>query len=266
MSKLDDLLHVMARLRDPVQGCPWDIRQTFATIAPYTIEEAYEVADAIARNNIEEIKAELGDLLFQVVFQAQIAHEQSYFDFESVVEGVISKLVNRHPHVFGTTVIDGIEAQNLAWEAHKAEERKAKALAAQCTPSIFDELPVALPALMRALKLQKRAANVNFDWHDIREVLAKVEEELEELREELNKDVAVNHERISHELGDLLFACVNLARHANVDPESALRTANGRFETRFKYIESTLAKQGLTVEQCNSAQLEHLWQEAKTHE
>ena len=218
MSKLDDLLHVMARLRDPVQGCPWDIQQTFATIAPYTIEEAYEVADAIARNNIEEIKDELGDLLFQVVFQAQIAHELSYFDFESVVEGVISKLVNRHPHVFGKAVIDGVKAQNLAWEAHKAGERKAKALAAQRIPSIFDELAVTLPALMRALKLQKRAANVNFDWHDIREVLAKVEEELEELREELNKDATENHERISHELGDLLFACVNLARHVKVDP------------------------------------------------
>ena len=253
---VDDLLALMAKLRDPEGGCPWDREQRFETIAPYTIEEAYEVADAIERGEMDELRDELGDLLFQVVFHAQMAREAGHFEFDDVVRGIVEKMTRRHPHVFGDAQVADAEAQTAAWEAQKARERAAKGN----DSSVLDGVTRALPALIRAEKLQKRAARVGFDWPTIEGVVAKVEEELDEVRAELNGG---NRAALEAEIGDLLFSCVNLARHAGIEPESALRGANGRFEQRFRHVETALAEQQRSPRDADLDELEALWQAAK---
>jgi len=251
------LLEVMARLRDPNSGCPWDVEQDFSTIAPYTIEEAYEVADAIDRGDMAELKEELGDLLFQVAFHSQMAAEAGAFEFRDVVAAVVDKMVRRHPHVFGDAAIEDAEAQTEAWEAHKAKERAAKGRDA----GLLDDVPKALPALMRAAKLQKRAARVGFDWPEARQALDKVQEEMAELAEAVTE--LDDPEKIREELGDLLFVYSNLARKLDVDPEDALRRANGKFERRFRYIERALAEQGRTPDDASLEEMDALWNAAK---
>jgi nucleoside triphosphate diphosphatase len=262
MTGIERLLDIMARLRDPERGCPWDREQTFATIAPFTIEEAYEVADAIARGDKQELRDELGDLLFQVVFYARMAEEAGDFDFAAVVEAIVAKLTRRHPHVFGDARIVNAQHQSEEWERHKAAERAARSEGAP--PSVFDGVTSALPALSRAVKLQRRAARVGFDWRRLEEVADKVEEELQEVRAEIAADAG--RERLTHEIGDLLLACSNLARFAAIDPESALREANGRFERRFRRIEAWLAEQGKRPEQSSLEEMERLWRRAKEEE
>ena len=254
------LLEIMARLRDPADGCPWDREQTFETIAPYTIEEAYEVAEAIAAGDREALKDELGDLLFQVVFYAQMSAEAGGFTFADVVAGIAEKMVRRHPHVFGGDAVDSAGAQTEAWEAFKAAERDARGEA----PSALDGVPAALPALARALKLQKRAARVGFDWPDAAGALEKLAEEVAELRDETARG---DGEALAAELGDVLFSWVNLARFHGVDAEAALRAANAKFARRFRRIEALLRANGR--EPSGGAtldELEALWQQAKAEE
>ncbi|MFY0621335.1 MAG: nucleoside triphosphate pyrophosphohydrolase [Pelagimonas sp.] len=247
------LLEIMRALRDPVGGCPWDIEQTFATIAPFTIEEAYEVADAIEREAYDELKGELGDLLFQSVFHAQMASEQGLFDFNDVADTMSDKMVARHPHVFGDESPDkSAEQQTQDWEKIKAAERAAKAQA-----GVLDGVAAGLPALLRAVKLQKRAARVGFDWPEIDMVLDKVSEEVTELRE------TTNAEDQFEEFGDLLFVMANLARHMDIDPEAALRAANAKFTRRFEYIEDQLAQRGKTPAQSDLAEMDGLWNEIR---
>jgi MazG family protein len=252
------VLAVMARLRDPNGGCPWDLEQSFATIAPYTIEEAYEVADAIERGDLASLKEELGDLLFQVAFHARMAEEQGAFDFADVAQALADKMIERHPHVFSEGG-DGrtAEQQTLAWETLKAEKRAAKG-----APSLLDDVPMALPALMRAEKLTKRAARINFDWPTPDEVLAKLDEELGELAE---ARASGDQEALAEEMGDILFVVANLARKLKVDPEDALRRANAKFTRRFGYIERALAAQGRAGPQPLD-EMEALWLEAKKAE
>ncbi|MFC1684584.1 nucleoside triphosphate pyrophosphohydrolase [Pseudomonadota bacterium] len=259
---MKELLEIMARLRDPEEGCPWDRKQTFATIAPYTIEEAYEVADAIERGDMPELRDELGDLLFQVVFYAQMAKEQGEFEFDDVVQAICNKMRRRHPHVFGEAEIGSAEEQHQAWEESKREERAAKA--GDDEPSLLDGVAGALPALIRAEKLQKRAARAGFDWPDPSGVFAKVHEELDEVAEELEQ--GVGHERLAEEIGDLLFACVNLARHAGVDAETALAVGNRKFERRFRAMEQGLAKEGKRLEEMDMDEMEAQWQQVKSGE
>lgn len=258
------LLKIMAQLRDPVAGCPWDREQTFATILPYTLEEAYEVADAIDQNDMAALRAELGDLLFQVVFHARMAEEVGEFSFDDVVAGISDKLTRRHPHVFGDVKISDVDAQTQAWEQYKQAERQQKAAEGQRPASILDDVPRALPGLLRAVKLQRRVARVGFDWPDLGPVLAKIEEELQEIREELAS--GADHARMTHEVGDLLFACANLARHVGVDPEVAMRGINERFEWRFRRIETLLLAKGLSVEQSSLEEMDALWDQAKAEE
>jgi MazG family protein len=258
---LDRLLDIMARLRDPARGCPWDVEQSFTTIAPYTIEEAYEVADAIERGDMAGLKDELGDLLLQVVFHARMAQEAGAFAFADVARAIGDKMVRRHPHVFGEERVPSSAAQTRAWENQKAAER---AEAGAGAAGVLDGVALALPALLRAAKLGKRAARVGFDWPDAAPVLDKIEEEIGELRAELAG--GTRPDGIEQELGDLLFACANLARKLDIDPESALRGANGRFERRFRAIEARLAAQGLKPEQQTLDQLEALWQAVKADE
>ncbi len=256
------VIDVMARLRDPDGGCPWDLEQNFATIAPYTIEEAYEVADAIERADMPALKEELGDLLFQVAFHARMAQEQGAFDFADVANALAAKMIARHPHVFGEGDERTAEEQTRAWEALKAEERAKKRAEQGLAASLLDDVPMALPALMRAEKLTKRAARINFDWPTPEEVLAKLDEELAELAEARESGDA---EALTEEMGDILFVLANLARKLNVDPEEALRRANAKFTRRFQCIERRLAEQGRTGPQ----QLDHmetLWLEAKRAE
>ncbi len=250
---------VMRWLRDRQHGCPWDVEQTFATIAPYTIEEAYEVADAIARNDLADLREELGDLLLQVVYHAQMASESGAFAFDDVARGIADKMVARHPHVFDSAQIANAAAQTVSWEAQKAAERKAKG---RTRTGVLDGVALALPALQRAEKLQKRAARVGFDWGAPGPVLDKIAEEVGELRHELLTDAP--KERLADELGDVLFAVVNLARHCGVDPEAALRSTNAKFEHRFRHIETSLAQQGRRVDEATLAEMEDLWQQAKT--
>ena len=252
------VLDVMARLRTPQGGCPWDVEQTFATIAPYTIEEAYEVADAIAREDMPALKEELGDLLFQVAFHARMAEEQGAFDFADVASALAAKMTTRHPHVFGDGDERTAEEQTRAWETLKAEERAAKRPGA----SLLDDVAMALPALMRAEKLTKRAARINFDWPSADQVLDKLDEELAELAEARESG---NQDAIAEEMGDILFVMANLARKLNVDPEEALRRANTKFTSRFQHIERRLAEQGREGPQ-PLEEMEALWLEAKAHE
>jgi MazG family protein len=262
-SGIERLLWVMARLRDPQGGCPWDLEQNFASIAPYTIEEAYEVADAIERQDFEDLEGELGDLLLQVVYHAQMANEAGHFDFDAVALRIADKMIRRHPHVFGDAKVEGAAAQTLAWEDAKAAERRAKSDEGG-DPSILTDLPVGLPALTRSAKLQRRAARVGFDWPEVGPVFDKLDEEIGEIRAELT--AGRTHERLVDEVGDLLFAAVNLARHLGVDGESALRQANRKFERRFRAIETVLAAAGRDLEGASLEEMEALWQRAKKRE
>jgi MazG family protein len=258
---IDELRDIMARLRDPENGCPWDIAQTFMTIAPYTIEEAYEVADAIQRDDLGELADELGDLLFQVVFYAQMAREAGAFDFDDVARGISDKMLRRHPHVFGDKIVESQAHQNREWEVYKAAEREKRAAALGRAPSALDGVALALPALMRAEKLQRRAARVGFDWPDAGPVIDKVLEEIEEVRGELSADGSAAGR--AEEIGDLIFACVNLARHAGVDAEVALRQANDKFERRFRGVEAALAGEGKSTETATLDEMEEIWQRQK---
>lgn len=247
------LLRVMARLRDKEGGCPWDLEQDFASIAHYTLEEAYEVVDAIERQDMAAFRDELGDLLLQVVFHAQMADEQNLFDFESVAASIAEKMVRRHPHVFGEVQVENGADVHANWESIKAEERAGKSE----DTSILADMPLALPALLRAFKLQKRAARVGFDWPDAQPIYAKISEELQEVRE------ATTPENRAEEIGDLLFAVVNLARHYEVDAENALRAANQKFDRRIRFIETALAAEGKQMADVSLDDMEAQWQAAK---
>ncbi|MCH8111549.1 MAG: nucleoside triphosphate pyrophosphohydrolase [Proteobacteria bacterium] len=262
-SGIAGLLKIMERLRTPKTGCPWDLEQSFASIAPYTIEEAYEVAEAIREDDMPGLRDELGDLLLQVVFHARMAEEAGDFDFGDVVEAISEKMVRRHPHVFGDAKIDGAAAQTTAWEAHKAAERAAKANGGG-PESVLASVPLALPALTRAEKLQKRAARVGFDWPEAAQVLDKIEEELVELREALAQKAP--SKKIAEELGDILFGYANVARHLGVDPEDALRSCNAKFVRRFQAIEKSLAAEGRAPVDASLDEMEALWQAAKKTE
>ena len=261
MYQLDDLLHLMARLRDPQRGCPWDLQQDFRSIVPHTLEEAYEVADAIDRGDLADLKDELGDLLLQVVFHAQMASEQGAFAFGDVVAAICDKMVRRHPHVFGDANFEDAEAQTRNWEAIKQAERAASGAQDR---SALAGISRGLPEWQRAVKLQSRAARVGFDWPDPAPVIAKLHEEIEEVRVEFARgDVQANRDRLEDEIGDLLFVAANLARHAKVDPGAALRRANHKFERRFRAMEAIAQAQDTSLAQLDLAQQEALWQQAK---
>jgi len=263
---IDDLLGIMAALRTPGTGCPWDLEQTFVTIAPYTVEEAYEVADAIERGDMEDLKQELGDLLLQVVYHAQMASEAGAFDFDDVVEAVSEKMVRRHPHVFGDVQVrDAVELDGL-WERVKAEE-KAERQSDEGPNSVLAGVPRTLPALTRAVKLQRKAARVGFDWPDRGPVLAKMHEELAELEAALvAADKGESDDEIVAEYGDFLFVAANLARHLGFDPESALSAANGKFVRRFERIEAMIREEDRAIEDLDLAQLDRLWDRVKAEE
>ena len=291
-SQIKKLISLMARLRDPEEGCPWDLEQDFASVAPYTIEEAYEVADAIERGELGELKDELGDLLFQVVFHARMAEEESLFNFDDVVEAVVTKMIRRHPHVFGNATVNSVAEQSEEWERLKREERTK----GKVESSLLDGITRALPALSRAEKLQRRTARVGFDWENIDGVIGKIEEELAELKEALahgdasgsrvpehkeagggttDGDVAEgwvgamkDRERatIEDELGDLLFSCVNLARHLKIDGEQALRRSSQKFEKRFRAMERRAGTMGTQLDNLSSTEQEQLWREIKEEE
>lgn len=258
MRSIDRLLILMARLRDPETGCPWDRKQTFESLIPYTLEEAYEVADAIEREAWEELEDELGDLLLQVVFYARIAEEQGWFDFDRVVEGICDKLERRHPHVFAGVEYASEEARKRAWEEIKRAERRNQP--APEDDSVLADIPPTLPGLLQAEKIQTQAARHGFDWPEVAPVFEKVEEELDELREAYASGDAAH---IQEEVGDLLFVAVNLARHLNVHPETALRESNRKFGRRFRYMEKRLAEDGKTLAETPLADLDSLWDEAK---
>lgn len=260
MSNLEQLLAVMAALRDPRAGCPWDRAQTAASLVPHTLEEAYEVAEAVARQDPAALRDELGDLLFQIVFYARLAEEEGAFRFEDVAAGIVDKLTRRHPHVFGDASVADAEDQTAAWEAHKAEERRTRL----GQHGALDGVALALPALTRAAKLQKRAARVGFDWPEIAPVFAKVAEELDEVRQEVMARGPA--ERVAEEIGDLLFTCVNLARHAGVNPETALLQANRKFERRFARMEALAEAGAQGLAGLDADSLERLWQAAKDAE
>lgn len=255
---VDDLIAIMARLRDPDNGCPWDVKQTFATIAPYTIEEAYEVADAIDRGDHDDLRDELGDLLLQVVFHARMAEEAGLFAFGDVVGGICDKMIRRHPHVFADVTHENDAAQLRDWDRLKAEERAAKG---GQDASALAGISRGLPEWQRAVKLQKRAANVGFDWPDHRPVLAKLAEEIEEVRHEF--DTGADEERLADEIGDVLFVAANLARHAKVDVSRALRGANAKFERRFRAMEAIAATEGRELASYSLEEQEALWQRVK---
>ncbi len=271
-NQIDRLLRLMARLRDPDGGCPWDLEQNFATIAPYTIEEAYEVAEAVRQGDMAALRDELGDLLLQVVFHAQMAAEGGRFDFADVARAISDKLVRRHPHVFPDPeaegavagAVDTAAAQTVAWESHKAAEREAQARAEGRTASVLDGVPLALPAMTRAEKLQRRAARIGFDWPQASEVFDKIDEERAELRAAIAEDAGP--EPIAEELGDLLFAHANLARHLGLEAEAVLRSANAKFERRFRRVETLLGETGAAPEEASLEEMERLWQQAKAEE
>jgi nucleoside triphosphate diphosphatase len=258
--EIERLLKIMAALRTPKTGCPWDLAQSFSTIAPYTLEEAYEVADAIARGDLADLKDELGDLLLQVVFHARMAEEQGAFDFGDVVQAITEKLVRRHPHVFAEETSRTAPAVEGLWERIKAEERAAKK---PRETGALAGVPVALPALSRALKLQAKASKVGFDWNDPRAVLRKIREEADEIEAELAR---AESSKAATEVGDLLFAMVNLARHLQADPETVLRQTNLKFERRFAAIERALAARGKAPRDATLAEMDALWNEAKAAE
>lgn len=256
------LLAIMARLRDPDTGCPWDLEQDFRSIVPHTLEEAYEVADAIERGGIDSIRDELGDLLFQVVFYAQLGEERGAFDFDAVADGIAEKIVRRHPHVFGDTERPGLAEQSEMWEAIKARERAAGD-DGEAAHSALDDIPLALPALPRSVKLQRRAARVGFDWGEPGPVFAKIREELAELEAEIAAGDCDGQEA---EMGDILFACANLSRHLGVDPERALRRTNHKFERRFRGLEARLREAGVAPAEAGFKRLEAAYQAVKAAE
>jgi MazG family protein len=261
---IQTLREIMARLRDPAGGCAWDLEQSFATIAPYTIEEAYEVADAIERGDMADLADELGDLLLQVVFHAQMAREAGAFDFDDVARGVVAKMIRRHPHVFGDAAARTAAEQTAAWDEIKAQERAAKAAGAEAAAKgVLADVPLALPALTRAAKLSRRAARVGFVWPDISGVMAKLAEEVAELEAEV---AAGDVERARKELGDVLFVCANIARSLEIDPEDALRETNAKFVRRFAHIEASLAARGSSPERSTLEEMDCLWLEAKALE
>jgi ATP diphosphatase len=270
MSKptIDSLLEIMARLRDPQGGCPWDIEQTFATIAPYTVEEAYEVADAIDRKDMPGLRDELGDLLLQVVFHARMAQEQGAFDFHGVVAAICDKMVRRHPHVFGDEDVGDAQAQTVAWEEHKRRERDA---AGHEDSSALAGIARGLPEWQRAVKLQHKAAKVGFDWPGPAPVIDKLHEEIDEVRAEFaavaaDAGDAAARERLEDEIGDLLFVCANLARHAKVDVGNALRRANLKFERRFRHMEVLAAAEGVILSSLPLEEQDEYWNRAKREE
>ncbi|MEQ8449796.1 MAG: nucleoside triphosphate pyrophosphohydrolase [Nitratireductor sp.] len=265
------LIEIMAALRTPDTGCPWDIEQDFSTIAPYTLEEAYEVADAIARDDLDDLREELGDLLLQVVFHARMAEEQALFSFGDVVEAITAKMIRRHPHVFGDADARAAGAAKGMWDAIKAEEKAERAerraaqglAAAEASRGYLDDVPLGLPALTRALKLQQRAARVGFDWAEAGPVLDKIAEEIGELREAMERG---DQARVKDEFGDVLFALVNLGRHVGADAESALRGTNDKFRRRFHHVERALAERGRSLDAASLEEMEGFWQEAKAAE
>lgn len=259
---LADLLAIMARLRDPERGCPWDIQQDFSTIAPYTIEEAYEVSDAIDRHDWNDLRDELGDLLLQVVFHSQMAKEQDLFAFDDVVQAISEKMLRRHPHVFGDVAYADVEEQKRAWEDIKADERAAKGESRD--ESVLAGVSSGQPAWQRATKLQQRAATVGFDWPDYRPVIEKLQEELTEVADEF--DAGADPDRLEDEIGDVMFVAVNLARHARVDVMRALKRANAKFEWRFRRMEQLAAAQGRPLSALDLAAQEALWRQAKAEE
>jgi nucleoside triphosphate diphosphatase len=264
---IDRLLEIMAALRDPQSGCAWDLQQNFETIAPYTIEEAYEVADAIERGDLDDLRDELGDLLLQVVFHAQMASEAGAFDFGGVVEAITSKLIRRHPHVFGDARDLPPDEIKRAWDRIKAQEKAERQErlggAGEAPAGLLDDVPAAIPALSRAEKLTRRAAKVGFDWPETKDVVAKIREELSEVEEAI---AGSDRDAITDEIGDLLFSVANLARHCNVDAEAALRSTNAKFARRFRAIEEGLAEAGRDIHDCSLDEMEALWVAAKLRE
>lgn len=255
--KIQDFVRLIAKLRDPNGGCPWDLKQNYRSMIPCLLEESYEVIEAIEQNNPQDLKEELGDLLLQVVFFSQLAAEEQKFTFDDVVDNVAEKIIRRHPHVFGEKSAGNEQEALQNWNAMKAEENKDKG-----HTSILDNIPHAFPALMRAEKLQKRCAKVGFDWQNIEPVIAKIEEELSELKQEINRPHLVQAQ-VEEELGDLLFAVVNLSRHLKCQPEESLRKANHKFERRFRAVEMKLKQQNKTVEQSSLVEMDMLWDEVK---
>ncbi|WP_436893249.1 nucleoside triphosphate pyrophosphohydrolase [Siccibacter turicensis] len=260
MKQIDRLLGIMTRLRDPENGCPWDKEQTFSTIAPYTLEETYEVLDAIERQDFDDLRGELGDLLFQVVFYARMAQEEGRFDFDDICAAISDKLERRHPHIFGEAQAHTSSEVLARWEQIKSDERAEKA-----QHSALDDIPESLPALMRAHKIQKRCAAVGFDWTSIGPVLDKVHEEIDEVMHEAQQAV-IDEAKLEEEIGDLLFATVNLSRHLGSKAESALQKANRKFERRFRQVESIIAAQGLVMSDATLEQMEDAWQQVKQQE
>lgn len=256
--QLDRIIDIMKRLRDPETGCPWDVEQNFSTIAPYTIEEAYEVADAVQRGDVDDIRDELGDLLLQVVFQSRIAEEAGLFTLADVARSISDKMVDRHPHVFADEDRPKVAEQSGRWEAIKAAERARRG-----KTGVLDDVAAGLPPMLRALKLQKRAARVGFDWTQIDDIIEKLHEETEELRHETTRQTP-DQDRVIDEVGDVLFVAVNLARRAGVDPETALMGCNSKFERRFRYIENNADKYGKSIHDLTLDEMETLWQEAKS--
>src|SRR4051794_521817 len=258
---MERLLAIMARLRDPADGCPWDQEQTFETIAPYTVEEAYEVADAVERDDLSDLRDELGDLLLQVVFHSRMAEEQGAFAFDDVARAINDKMVRRHPHVFADETYASLAHQKEGWEQLKAAERAEKARSADA--SLLDDVPIGLPGLTRAVKLSKRAAQVGFVWPTVEDVVTKLHEEVGELIEEVQ---AGDLEKARHELGDVLFVVANLARTLDIDPEDAIRYTNAKFVRRFQYIEAKLRERGKTPDQSDLGEMDALWEEVKASE
>lgn len=258
---IEQLLEIMVTLRDPQKGCPWDLKQSFATIVPHTLEEAYEVADAIEQQNWDDVREELGDLLFQVIFYSQLGKEQGLFDFNDVVQGINEKLTRRHPHVFGDKAFASEAEINANWEAEKAKERAEKGE----DTSVLANIPRALPALTRADKIQKRCAKHGFDWDTLGPVVDKVHEEIEEVMEEVIQ-ASPQQDRIEEEMGDLLFAVANFSRHVAVKPERALQRANQKFERRFRLVEKNVLEQGKRLEDCSLAELDRIWDTVKRGE
>lgn len=263
---LQALLEIMHQLRDPDNGCPWDKKQTFASVVPHTIEEVYELADAIELQDFSDLKGELGDLLFQVVFYAQIAKEQGLFEFSDILSTLNEKLIRRHPHVFSQEEFNDEKAVHANWEKEKQKERLKKASSMNLQESVLDNIPLALPALNRAYKIQKRCANVGFDWSELEPVVAKIHEEIDEVLVEVKRTDLTEEqkqERIEDELGDLLFANVNLVRHLSANPETVLRQANKKFEKRFRLVELEVISQGKHIKECSLKELDEIWEIVK---